>query len=465
MPKYTKILSFEFIKMIDYIPKFSKLPKQFLVLEILWKRGATSSRWTNKQPTEAVEVFPIYQDRIYSDLITIDRKIQALKLTWDDDTAPTAPSKNLIVFIPDALLKEPTEILEHVLFEFVSSLFPFKDRRIILTHEDDQPHPTFDRLLSLFKVVVRAKNLAMTPANIATPIYLAKYILQMGRKIPGVKTTFMDAKALKKKGFGLITAIGESAATGPCMVVLTRPGATGSKTLALIGKGVSFDSGGLSIKSFEGMYDMKYDKIGAVYMAHVFDLLARDEALKKHHLVAVLPFAENAVSHKAVHPGDVIRSYSGKTVEISDPDAEGRLLLADALAYSAVFKPDIVFDLATLTGHADSINCWHRGYAYCQPESMRVKLEKLTNKIGERMLSMPNWTEYATVLRSDMADLINSPNACSDAFTAALFLREFLPESATTWIHVDLAHEFDDHVPKGNGIRTFHALAHQILSS
>jgi len=455
--------------MIEYIPKFSKLPKQFVVLEILWKRGTSSSAWTNALPSESVEVFPIFQERIYADLIRVQQKIQALRLIWDDETRMDASTKNIIVYIPSSLLKEAPETIEHVLFRFISYLYPFKGRKIIFTHEDEEKYPLFDNILSMINTVQHAKDLAIQPANIATPMIMAKQIQTMFRKhsSDGIHSTLLTKPHLEKKKMGLILAIGNSSKNPPCMLKLTRPKkkhTSTSKTICLIGKGVTFDSGGLSLKPIDGMYDMKYDKIGAVYMAHVFQLLANDEAFHHHTLVAILPFAENAISDKAIHPGDVVTGYSGTRVEIADPDAEGRLLLADAFAFAAEDKPDVLFDMATLTGHADSINCWHNGYAYCEPESLRFKFEKLTNKIGERMLTMPNWPEYRMALKSNIADLNNSPLDCSDAFTAALFLREFLPETVKTWVHIDLAHEFDDHIPKGNGIRTLHALAHSLFS-
>lgn len=454
--------------MIEYIPQFSKLPKHFLVLEILWKRGTSSSDWTNRLPAAAVEVFPIYQERIYADLIRVQQKIQALRLVWDDDQDATMPSKNLIVYLPSGLLKESKETIEHVLFRFLSFLYPFNGRRIILTHEDDERMEVFDSILTMIQTVEHAKDMAIQPANLATPMGVAKQIQSMFRRDTRVHCKLYTKSHLEKKKMGLLLAVGNSAKNPPCLLKLTREpvGArrADTKTIALIGKGVTFDSGGLSLKSLEGMYDMKYDKIGAVYMAHVFQLLAKDDAFQHHRLVALLPFAENAVSEKAVHPGDVVVSHSGKRVEITDPDAEGRLLLADAFSLCGEDAPDVLMDLATLTGHADSINCWHNGYVYCEPESLRFKLEKLTNKIGERMLTMPVWPEYKMVLKSDVADLNNSPMDCSDAFTASLFLREFLPASVKTWVHIDLAHEFDDHIPKGNGIRTLHALAHSLLA-
>lgn len=453
--------------MIDYIPNFSKLPKRFVVLEILWKRGASSSDWTNRLPTEYVETFPIYHDRLYTDLMKAETKVAALKETWEDNKGQESPpSKNVLVFIPDGLIKAGPEILEHVLVRFLTALYPFHRRRVILTHEANEPLVGFERILTLLDTLHSAKDMVMTPANIGFPVAMGKKIIKLIGS--GVRTHFYQVGDLKKKKFGLLLAVGESAKNPPCMVVMDRPAtasgsASATKTLCLVGKGITFDSGGLSIKSVEGMADMKYDKIGAVYAAHVYKLLVADPAFRHHRLVGIFPFAENAVSDRAVHFGDVVRGYGGKTVEITDPDGEGRLILADAFALAEEYKPDVLLDIATLTGHADTINAWSHGYAYCEPESLRFKLEKWSQAIGERMLTMPTWPEYATVLKSDMADLVNCPRDNDDAFTAALFLRQFLPASVRTWVHIDLAHEFDDHVPRGNGIRTLHRLCHELI--
>jgi leucyl aminopeptidase len=461
-----KIKNLNILGMIEYIPNFSKLPKRFVVLEILWKRGTTTSAWTNRLPTENVETFPVYQETIYTDLIKAEAKIQALKETWADDDKAMA-SKNILVFIPEGLLKASVETLEHILVRILTALYPFKGigRRVILTHEDNEPRVGFDRLLILLNTIQQAKDMVMTPANIGTPMTMAKRIQKMMGGGSGVRSHVYDVAELRKKKFGLILSVGESAKNPPCMLVLDREGVgKGGKTICLVGKGITFDSGGLSLKSVDGMADMKYDKTGAVYMAYVYQLLIADPAFRDHRLVAILPFAENAVGERATRFGDVVRSYGGKTVEITDPDGEGRLVLADAFSLAEEYKPDVLLDLATLTGHADTINAWSNGYAYCEPESLRFKLEKWTQNIGERMLTMPTWPEYAKMaLKSDMADLVNCPRDNDDAFTAALFLRQFLPATVRSWVHIDLAHEFDNHVPSGHGIRTLHRLAHELI--
>lgn len=179
-----------------------------------------------------------------------------------------------------------------------------------------------------------------------------------------------------------------------------------------------------------------------------------DPSLAHVTFVGAFPLAENAISDKALMPGDVITSYNKKTVEITNPDAEGRLVLADAFAYISKYKPDLLIDIATLTGHASSINCWHSGYFYANDTHLKTLVERITNKNGERMLSMPSWEDYDDILSSNVADFTNSPLRCSDAFVAALFLKQFVPEDST-WLHIDLAHEVNlGGIPRDCGIRT-----------
>ena len=187
-------------------------------------------------------------------------------------------------------------------------------------------------------------------------------------------------------------------------------------------------------------------------MMHIMD----DPNWNHVHLIGVFPFAENAISDKAYRPGDVFKSVIGKTVEIANPDAEGRLILADAFGHlhKMVKSPDLVIDIATLTGHAESISCWHCGYFYATPDHLRYDIEKLSDDIGERMIAMPTWDDYGNALKSNVADLSNSPTDCGDAQVAAMFLKEFLPPKTKAWVHIDLAHETDGGIPHGNGIRT-----------
>lgn len=322
--------------------------------------------------------------------------------------------------------------------------------------------------------VIEAQLIAMLPPNVATPKRMQQLLRELFRSVPNAKMRIFSSGDLHRNGFGLINAVGDSAETPPYMVVVERAGKQAKRaakhapqTLALVGKGVTFDSGGLSLKPNEQLVKMKYDKIGAIYAAYATYQLMQDAALKHHTFIGVFPFAENAISGKAVHSGDVVKSYLGKTVEITDPDAEGRLLLADALGYLHSYKPDVILDIATLTGHAELIHCDHSGYFFSSKDEWKLLIEKASYELGERMIAMPSWTSgYEDLLKSRVADVMNSPpkKACaSSSFVATMFLKEFVPRDCD-WLHIDLAHEIEDSIPKGHGIRTMIHAVHSWLS-
>jgi leucyl aminopeptidase len=314
--------------------------------------------------------------------------------------------------------------------------------------------------------VIEAQLLAMLPANVATPKKMQQLISKLFRGVPNTRIRVISAKQLQKRGFGLITAVGKGAQVPPCMVVIERIGVSGGKRVALVGKGITFDSGGMSLKPTTQLMSMKYDKIGAVYAAYATYQLMRDPNLKKHTIIGVFPLAENALSERAVHSGDVVKSFIGKTVEITDPDAEGRLILADAFGLLHSYKPDVLLDIATLTGHAETIHCDHSGYFFASSEKWKHAVEKASFALGERMIAMPSWTSgYEGLLSSPVADLVNSPRkseCTSSSFVATLFLKEFVPKGCD-WLHMDLAHETEGSVPIGHGIRTLIQAAHAWL--
>ncbi len=309
-------------------------------------------------------------------------------------------------------------------------------------------------IIDIFKHIYIARKIAILPANIGTPDLIAKELKELFKGIKGVKKTYLTHKDLVKKKLNLICSIGDSAKNPPGMLLIEKKSKNPSaKTICFIGKGITFDSGGLSIKPIKSMMDMKYDKIGAIYSATCMKIILEDPLSSSYNIIGAFPLAENAVSDKAVRPGDVIVSHSGKTVEITDPDAEGRLVLADAISYVSKYKPSLIIDMATLTGHSEIINCFHKAYYYCNEDKMRRYIEKQSYNNGERMIAMPNWEEIPNVLTSPVADLTNLPRKCRDAYIASLFLKEFIPENAD-WIHFDLAHEVIDEMPKGHSIIT-----------
>lgn len=400
---------------------------------------------------KASVVIPFETKTIYKSVHDAKKIITAYKVIWKGTIT------HLIVHIADNLLTNP-RALEHIIAAisgaFLENVYkqPSKER-ITLTHDGGKIHPSIVYIAQLIEKVQIGKAMSMLPANMGTPEQMATKLQKIFKALPNTTTTIHKTKYLKTHGYNLIHAIGKGSQHPPCMLVVERKARTAPKTVCIVGKGITFDTGGVNLKSFRAMDGMKYDKTGAIYGAMALAHLIEDDRLANCTLVGIFPFAENALSHKAVFPGDVITSLLGKTVEIANTDAEGRLILADALAHAHRYTPDLIIDIATLTGHADLVNCWHNGYCFVHPETLKMPFEKTCESIGERMLTMPNWNDYSDVLKSKVADLVNYSSTCGDAFTAALFLKEFVPPKSD-WIHIDISHNLTNGLPRGNGIRS-----------
>jgi leucyl aminopeptidase len=242
---------------------------------------------------------------------------------------------------------------------------------------------------------------------------------------------------LKKMGMNGILAVNQGSVTPPALIVLEHGKEYKEKgTVCLVGKGVTFDTGGISIKPSKGMEEMKYDKSGAIAVVATMGLVA--DLKLPLHIVGLAPSVENNVANDPQRPGDIIRMYNGKTVEVMNTDAEGRLILADALSYCEEFKPVAIIDAATLTGM-----CHHTfGDKTCGILGTDQKLidavQKAGETVGERCWQLPLWEEYGESIKSHHSDLKNTGDGYAGTITAAMFLKEFVPEK-TPWVHLDIA--------------------------
>lgn len=281
-----------------------------------------------------------------------------------------------------------------------------------------------------------ARDWVSLPANDKRPDAYAESIAAMARD-RGLAATVWDEKALEEKGFGAILAVGQGSLARPRMVILEyRPEGAG-KTVCFVGKGVTFDSGGLNLKVGGSMEGMKMDMAGSAAVAGA--LLSVAALRPGHHVVGILPLVENMPSGGAIRPGDIIRTYSGKTVEIGNTDAEGRLILADALAYAVdTYRPDILIDLATLTGACVVALGEKIAALFTGDEALAEGIAASARRTHERCWRMPLPEDYRELLKSDFADISNmSSSKWGGAITAALFLSAFVKE--TRWAHVDIA--------------------------
>ncbi|MBU1682007.1 leucyl aminopeptidase [Candidatus Micrarchaeota archaeon] len=280
-----------------------------------------------------------------------------------------------------------------------------------------------------------ARALDEEPANIATPQMIANAALKLAKE-KKLKVTVFDTKAMKKMGMNAILAVGQGSAVPPVLVKLEYNAGSRYPLFCVVGKGITFDSGGISIKPSKGMHEMKYDKTGAINVLGVFKAVA--ELKLPIRLMGLMPLAENTPGSKAQKPGDIIRAYNGKTIEVLNTDAEGRLVLADALAYAATQKPEYMIDMATLTGAMIVCLGRHAIGMFSDNDKLAQILIEAGEETHERVWRLPLWPEYGKMMESGIADLKNiSELPEAGSITAAAFLKEFVGD--TKWAHLDIA--------------------------
>ena len=280
-----------------------------------------------------------------------------------------------------------------------------------------------------------ARDLVNAPGNLKSPEYLAMQAVAMAEKT-GISASLLDRRELKRQGFGAMLGVAQGSEQEPYLIVLEyRGGIETDQPIALVGKGVTFDSGGISLKPSEKMDEMKMDMGGAATVLGT--MLAAAQMKLPINLVAVVPAVENMPSGTAIRPGDILTSLSGKTIEVLNTDAEGRLILADALTYVGRYQPRVVIDLATLTG-ACIIALGHQAAAVLgNHDGLIRQLLKAGERSGERFWQLPLWDEYADLIKSDFADVKNTGGRAAGTITAAAFLQQFADKYR--WAHLDIA--------------------------
>ncbi|PYP36316.1 MAG: leucyl aminopeptidase [Gemmatimonadetes bacterium] len=284
------------------------------------------------------------------------------------------------------------------------------------------------------------RYLQMLPGNVCTPTYLADRAKELANE-HGFAFTVLDRAQLQHEGMGALLAVAQGSQQEPRFIVLEYRGGGGgggggdAAPVALVGKGVTFDSGGISIKPAQNMEDMKFDMSGAAAVLGTFETLGRLKP--KLNVVGVIPATENLPSGTAVKPGDVVKSHLGKTIEIINTDAEGRLILCDALSYVRRFKPAAVIDIATLTGAVVVALGQVAVGAMGNDEPLLAEVRDAGERAGERVWPLPLWDEYRELLKSDIADVKNSGGRGAGSIAGGWFLREFV--EGYPWVHLDIA--------------------------
>lgn len=291
-------------------------------------------------------------------------------------------------------------------------------------------------LAHLCEAVYMARNWVNEPLSHLTAEVFSQEIEQAGKNF-GFKTEVFNKQKIESLKFGGLLAVNQGAKNPPTFTVLEHKPkqAINAKPYVLVGKGVVYDTGGYSLKPADSMDWMKCDMAGAAAVAGVFCALAANKI--PVHVIGLIPATENRLDGNAFVPGDVITTYNGTTVEVLNTDAEGRLILADALAYAEKYEPELIIDLATLTGAALRA-IGHEGSVYMGTASIYYKkqLEESGFLTHERLIEFPLWDEYQTQLESKVADLKNIGGDTAGAITAGMFLKHFVK---SPWLHIDIA--------------------------
>lgn len=283
------------------------------------------------------------------------------------------------------------------------------------------------------EATMTARNLANAPGNEIYPETLAEKAQELGKRL-GFGVTVLEETELRKLGMGGILGVAQGSVRPPRFIILEY-GKSSLKPVVLVGKGVTFDSGGISIKPSANMAEMKMDMSGAAAVLGTFEAVARLKLPVK--IVGLIPAVENMPSGSSLRPGDILRHYNGRTSEVDNTDAEGRLILADALGYAEKYKPAAVIDLATLTGACVVALGHHASGMMGNDASLMAQLKAAGEETYERVWELPMFDEYEKLIKSDVADVKNVGGRWAGAITAAWFLKKFTGKYR--WVHLDIA--------------------------
>jgi leucyl aminopeptidase len=313
-----------------------------------------------------------------------------------------------------------------------------------------------------------ARELANEPGNSLTPREFAKRTAALASEA-GVEVEILDERQIEALGMGLLLGVARGSAEPPRLIVFryNPPGAPEKPVLGLVGKGITFDTGGISIKPAEKMEQMKDDMAGGAAVACAMRAIALLKAPMR--VIGVVPASENMPGGRAIKPGDVLKSASGKTVEVINTDAEGRLILGDGLWYARQLGATHLVDVATLTGAVVVALGKITSGVFGAPDEWVDRVRRVADRAGDRSWPMPLFDEYRDQIKSDIADMINTGGRAAGSITAAMFLKEFA--DGLPWVHMDIAgtawaDEAKPYLPKGPSgvaVRTLAALAFEKL--
>ncbi len=362
-------------------------------------------------------------------------------------------SNKLIVFIPpyalvSSVFSDKTDYYRSFVEGFELGSYKFekykKDRKELPTHnvvlvsEDKTAvKHALQEGTAVCNGMYFARNLANEPGNVIYPASLAEEIKKQFAKTTVTIKVIDEKEAIKRKMGGLL-AIGKGSVNPPRMIIIHyKPFKKAKRKICFVGKGVTFDSGGISIKPADGMWMMKGDMSGAAAVAGIMLTIA--ESKPNVEVIGIIPSAENMPSGSSVRPGDIVTASNGKSIEIDNTDAEGRVILADALHFASQYQPDAIIDLATLTGACAVALGMHAAGLFTKNDELAEQLTNSGTAVHERVWRLPLWDDYHKLNESDVADVKNTGGRYGGAISAAKFLENFVDETIP-WVHLDIAH-------------------------
>ena len=342
-------------------------------------------------------------------------------------------------------IKQAVEIAEHTLYKFNELKSKNKQlrrplRKITFTvptrRELTKCEPAIKYACAIAKGIKLTRDLGNYPSNICTPNYLAEQAIKLAKNRTSLTVNVLEEADMEKLGMGSLLSVSQGSSEPAKLITLEyRAGKKSQKPVVIIGKGVTFDTGGISIKPSQAMDEMKYDMCGA---ASVMGTMAAVTELKLPiNVVGIIPATENMPSGDATNPGDIFTSMSGQTVEVLNTDAEGRLILCDAITYSKKYNPEVVIDIATLTGACVIALGKHATGLLSNHNPLARELINAGEESGDRVWQLPLWDEYQQQLNSPFADIANIGGREAGTITAACFLSRFAEK--LQWAHLDIA--------------------------
>lgn len=432
------------------------------IVPVYIERGKEDVYVTHENGTKSIHIgIPKDEKLTRRKLIITLRKIVSI--------ARSNKVKKVAVYLPDLAeyekdltISETAYLLavnfEMANFEFTAyrrnsarSVRPFLEGAVIVGASDAVVKRSLEEGVIVGTAVNDSRTLANTPGADMTPRSLADAAKQLSKGLP-IKVTILEEKAIRQLKMGGVLGVGSGSAEKPRFIILEyKGGKRGERPIVLVGKGVTFDTGGIHLKPAGSVEDMNLDMSGGSAVISTVTALAKLGV--KKNIVGLIPAVENMPSGSSYRPGDILTLMSGTTVEIMNTDAEGRLILADALTYAKRYEPSMIVDVATLTGAAMVALGQRASALFTTDPALENELRALGEKSGDHVWPLPLWDEYVADLKGTFADLANvGKTRYGGAIVAAIFLRQFVDQN-TVWAHIDIAPRMtatdDEYLTKG----------------